>query len=580
MAEEDQRQTNDIWFRNTFSPATFSIDNVTSNLRKTVTKSVGISPDNEEEWTKAMISKFKEADSKGVQGAMPPPAAFARDKNFWKSFMISCSLGAILGLATLVFMNVTDKIPKIWANNGYATKNDDYFTCPCDNNSIQTILSSTECVCNKYSNCNFYGGQLYWAIITTSAGLLIGLIRYSVNYPDDLPGLFQEIHSYHVNYKWAPFTILLSAISLAGGASLGPEQALGNLGGGAATFLTENVFKFEDSDYSKLTVLAGMTASLGALFPTPVLGVLMFHELGNPPKTYMESTLVLSSGAIVSFLVYYSLVDDTYIQSISSNGALLALDWEFNEWNCLTAFVIGIVSAALGIVMILFIGITRQILNRIRIRLQANPFLATVLPSCLAGFAIGMVNWALPLTIGNGNMVLSSIISYGYQGKLSTSLLISSGFGKAFNLGLSMNGGFVGGFIFPILTMGVIAGVTTNQMYSYVPLGLSVACFMAALPASICPMPFTLSCLAVFVFYIGLYQTAPVFISAITSYTIVVGSGLFSEMQKRGRPELQENQSKEFSKDDLQQHEERKQEDEVARKRYLEALKSPFEDDL
>lgn len=75
----------------------------------------------------------------------------------------------------------------------------------------------------------------------------------------------------------------------------------------------------------------------------------------------MESTLVMSCGACVSFMLYYALVDMTYIESLSSHGAVFALKWDFDESHCFTAITIGIVSAGLGIVIMLGIGITRQV---------------------------------------------------------------------------------------------------------------------------------------------------------------------------------------------------------------------------
>ena len=57
--------------------------------------------------------------------------------------------------------------------------------------------------------------------------------------------------------------------------------------------------QLEDKDDQKLCVLSGMSGAMGALFPTPVLGVLIIHELGNPPKSYMESTLLMSIPAIL-----------------------------------------------------------------------------------------------------------------------------------------------------------------------------------------------------------------------------------------------------------------------------------------
>jgi H+/Cl- antiporter ClcA len=246
-------------------------------LRRTMTVITQADPDNEESWTKGIIQTYKIGSDKSVaHGTMPAPAAFARDYNFWKAFTLSAVLGAFLGLCTLVFMNIADKIPRVWVNGGPTTTDNDFFICgDC---SVKT------CVCNKFQNCQWYEGKLEWIAITASAGFVVGCIRFFSAYPDNLPGLFQEIQAFHVDPTWAPYTIVLSAISLAGGASLGPEQGLGNLGGGLATYITEHYLHFEDDDYRKLSVLGGMTAALGALLPSPILGVLMFHELGEPPK--------------------------------------------------------------------------------------------------------------------------------------------------------------------------------------------------------------------------------------------------------------------------------------------------------
>ena len=70
-------------------------------------------------------------------------------------------------------------------------------------------------------------------------------------------------------------------------------------------------------------------------------------------------------------------------------------------------------------------------------------------------------------------------------------------------------------------------------------------------------MPFTLCGLAIFCFYIGLYQTAPIFISTIVSYTIVCGTGLFGAMQARG------NQQHEDAKKELKEKLEQKAKEKV-----------------
>ena len=150
--------------------------------------------------------------------------------------------------------------------------------------------------------------------------MFVCVFRYLYSYPDNLPGIFKEIGDYHVDPKYTPLTVFISAVSLAGGASLGPEQAMGNLGGGMATYVTENIVEFKDDDYRKLVVLCGMSAALGALFPTPILGVLMIYELGNPPRSYMESIILLSFGSCISFLIYYSLMEYTYLERLDTSN--------------------------------------------------------------------------------------------------------------------------------------------------------------------------------------------------------------------------------------------------------------------
>ena len=53
-----------------------------------------------------------------------------------------------------------------------------------------------------------------------------------------------------------------------------------------------------------------------------------------------------------------------------------------------TGFVIGVVSAALCFMILLTIGVTKQLFNRLRSRL-ANPFLQEVLPPVIGGIVIG-----------------------------------------------------------------------------------------------------------------------------------------------------------------------------------------------
>lgn len=470
------------------------------------TAALGIDMDNEDAWTRRLMDEYGENLKKGVEGDVPLPAGFAGESAFWRALFWSATFGVVMGFVGLGFLNVADRIPKEWVNNG------DFDTA---------------------SDGDFYAGKKTWILITGGAGLLVGITRWLFSYPDNMPGIFKEIGDYHVDPTYTPITVFISAISLAGGSSLGPEQAMGNLGGGLATFVTENIAEFE-SDYRKLVVLCGMSAALGALFPTPILGVLMIYELGNPPRAYMESVILLSCGACVSFLVYYSLMEYTYLERVETSDRL-ASNWEFEETQCFTGFVFGIVCGALCLTSLICVGIVKQVFARLKQRLESiGPNVGTILCPMIGGLIVGTIAWVCPLTVGDGNMVLAPTIRFGALRELSTHLLITSAFAKMLALAVSMNCGFVGGFVFPMITIGGFAGVVAYQQYDYLPFGMCVGCFLAGVPAGICPMPFTLIGIPIYLLYFGLYQTVPIFICAITSYTVVCGTGILKALVARG----------------------------------------------
>lgn len=414
----------------------------------------------------------------------------------------------MVGVVGACFMNVADEVPK------------HYTTCKYE---------------DKPSCGDWYTGEKYWMLITGGAGMVVGLLRWGFAYPDDLPGLFKEISDYHVHWEWSPLTVALSAVSLGGGASLGPEAALTNLGGGVGTFMAEFIADFEDPEDDKLMVLSGMASALGALFPTPVLSALMIVELGAPPKSYMEAVTTMSISACISFAVYYEMVGETALDYLSPGIAVFSEKWEYdggyNDHQFFSAVAIGCVSAALCLYVTINIGVTKQIFARIRMRLENKPFLKEVVPPLLGGIAIGAINWALPGTVGNGHLTTPWVLKYGPNEEISQKLLICCGFARAFLLGISMNCGFIGGFVFPMLSMGAIAGVVCSLQYPGLPVAMSVGCFMFALPCAIVPLPFTFTALCCFLFYFGLYETVPVFVSILTSYLLLCGSGIFQRLR-------------------------------------------------
>jgi hypothetical protein len=178
------------------SQATNQFEGITS---KTTENGGSSYVDPDAKFTKFMIADLDSFAGKGNEGDIPFPPGFGRKVKFWKLLLLSGLLAMFTGFMCCVFLNFTDEIPKQWASCDYS---------------------------NDHSCGQYYNGEKWWIAVTGGAGVAVGLIRWLTAYPDNLPGIFKEIQTYHVEPKWTPITLSLSAISLAGGATLGPEQAM------------------------------------------------------------------------------------------------------------------------------------------------------------------------------------------------------------------------------------------------------------------------------------------------------------------------------------------------------------------
>ena len=256
----------------------------------------------------------------------------------------------------------------------------------------------------------------------------------------------------------------------------------------------------------------------------------------------------MSIGAITSFLIFYGLENATYLEHLDANY-YLSQKWEFELKDCGVAVVIGAFSSVLALMTLLTVGITKQLLLRIEQKVKAVGLPSKIIVCTIGGICIGTVNWALPLTVGNGNQVTKALIQLSPN--LSNGLLWSTVFARMFTLGVSMNCGFVGGFIFPMITIGMIVGVICHNNYNEYPLALTMSCFLAAVPSGICPMPFTMLGIACFIFFLGLQQTVPIFISCITSYTLFTGLGIFGALAPKPAPDQEDSYKKDEPDDNM-----------------------------
>ena len=318
-----------------------------------------------------------------------------------------------------------------------------------------------------------------------------------------------------------PSTVLkgvaVSAVSLAGGASLGPEQALGMMGGGLGTWVSER--RKLNEEMRATNTLSGMSAAYGGMLSSPLLSTILVLELARPKARRFADTLVaalLSSS--IAFAVYFPIAGSTFV------GLYTLPSFKYEDWQLLAAVPVGLLAGALALVTIVAIGVLTKLTARLGNR--------TILRATIGGVAFGLVGVALPLTLFTGTSQLTTVIHNGAA--LGAGLLIAVVFAKILVFALCEATGFIGGPFLVMLFTGGTAGVALHLLIPGLPEGLAFTAMFAALPGALVAAPFSLILLGALTTQIGTLQIVPVTIAVLTAYLAVSGSGTLMALARRG----------------------------------------------
>ena len=230
-------------------------------------------------------------------------------------------------------------------------------------------------------------GSLWWVAVTAAAGVLVGVLRRLFRLPVKLPGTVQELKDQRVEPSTVLQAVAVSVVSLAGGASLGPEGGLGLMGGGLGTWVSER--RKLGEDMRATNTLTGMAAAYGGLLSSPILATVLVLEIARPKAARFGVTLV---GALVAssvaFAVYFPIAGLTFV------GIYELPSFEYEDWQLLAAVPLGLAAGALGLITAVAIAVATRLAARLGNR--------TILRSTIGGVAFGLVGVALPLTLFTG----------------------------------------------------------------------------------------------------------------------------------------------------------------------------------
>ena len=356
------------------------------------------------------------------------------------------------------------------------------------------------------SDPGWFGGHWWWVAVALAAGIAVGLVRRLTRLPWKTPGLFDDLQTGSVDARLVPGIAAVSAVSLIGGASLGPEKALGTMGGGLGGWIARRrALKAEDAQVS---TLAGFAGAYGGLFSSTLIVVMLIMEVARPGgqrfAKALAATIVASS---VSFGIYFAIAGAVFLDYYQ------VPQYDFKDWHLLAGLLLGLFAAVLVTVLVAVTVAAARLFDRLK--------MPDIAKSALGGVIFGVVGVVLPLTMFSGGDQLKTVLNGAET--LGVGLLVAALIGKMVAFGVSQGSGFVGGPIFPSLFIGGTAGVVIHHVIPGVPLGLAFACVLAATPGALAAAPFSMVLLAGFLTQIGVLETAPILIAVFTAFLTMEG---------------------------------------------------------
>jgi H+/Cl- antiporter ClcA len=368
------------------------------------------------------------------------------------------------------------------------------------------------------SNPGWFGGHWWWVAVAAAAGAVVGLLRRLTHLPEEVPGLFADLQTEHVNPRLVPGIAAVSTVSLIGGASLGPEKALGAMGGGAGSWLAQR--RALGKEDSQVNTLAGFAGAYGGLFSSTLIGVLLILEVARPGgRRFAKALAAEIVASSVSFGLYFAIAGAVFLD------AYQVPSYTFEDWQLLAAIPLGLFAALVVTLLAGFMMGAARLFGRLK-----APAIAK---STLGGVVFGIVGVALPLTMFSGSDQLKTVLSH--EGTLGLGLLAAILIAKIATFAVSQASGFVGGPIFPSLFIGGIAGALVHQVIPGMPLGLAFTCLLAAVPGALAPAPFSMVLMAAFLTQVGALQTAPILIAVVTAFLTMEAVKYFLASRKKAR---------------------------------------------
>jgi H+/Cl- antiporter ClcA len=352
--------------------------------------------------------------------------------------------------------------------------------------------------------------------VTTLGGLAVGIvIRFVPGHGGPGPAEGHGVGETHIPLGALPGIVLAALVSLAVGASLGPEAPLLAIAAALGPWIATRMGR---QTLGALFTQAGIGSIFALLFGSPLastfLGLEIISVTGHNLYVLLIPVLVASTTGFFGFrILTHSSLDSLANLDFPSYTGLEAV-------HVLEGIAIGAAGAAAGL---LLIAVFRLVDGSLR-PLDRAP----IVKATLGGLGIGLVALVVGQeTLFSGESELESLLQHPEAKTVGALLLLVAG--KILSLSLSLATGFRGGRIFPTVFIGGTLGIAVHEAFTSVPLPVAAGAGMAGAAMTILRLPIFV---ILFVSFFGGPVLVPVVVlAAVTAYILV-----FDKPELKGEP--------------------------------------------
>lgn len=298
-------------------------------------------------------------------------------------------------------------------------------------------------------------------------GLLVGLLakRFGPSIGNIESVITDSLEMGKTDWKMAFKNVGIGILSIASGASLGPEAPGAMINAGSASLLSERLNLKED--VSKVLNISAVSGMLGSLLSSPFVGTSMFIEFSKDKLSELRNvisyTFVAGSFGIATFFILFN-------KLFASSFGIPGLQGGPTINDLLMAFLFGLIGAIFTVI----VGVIMK---------SAEPFFKhldnkLVIRSLIGAALAGVIAVIFPITMFSGQHTMATLInhtaSYSAIGLFAIALF------KLLSTTTLIRTGFFGGPIFPAFFAGTSLGLSANYFF-HSPVAVAISATVAGI---------------------------------------------------------------------------------------------------